>query len=83
MRRSERRRRHAATDASLLLVQDALVQIRTMAQLRRSRPAGKGEASGGGLINEYKQGGVGVATSHAEGECKTQVPNPSFRAPIR
>lgn len=55
MRRSERRRRHATTDASLLLVQDALVQIRTMAHLRRDRPAGKGEASGGGLIKEYKQ----------------------------
>lgn len=35
MHRVERRRQRAATDASLLLVQDALVQIRAMANLRQ------------------------------------------------
>lgn len=40
MRRAERHRRDAAIDASLLLVQDALVQIRTMSYLRRTVGAG-------------------------------------------
>jgi hypothetical protein len=43
MGRTELSRRAAAKDASLLLVQDALVQIRTMAQLRREVAAGQDE----------------------------------------
>lgn len=48
MRRSRRHRQDAATDASLLLVADALVQIRTMAYLRRDLSASddEGEAPG-------------------------------------
>jgi hypothetical protein len=47
VRGSRRRRRDAATDASLLLVQDALVQIRAMACRRRDLGAGDGEDSSG------------------------------------
>ena len=43
MRGSRRHRQDAATDASLLLVQDALVQIRAMAYLRRDLGAGDDE----------------------------------------
>ena len=42
-------------DASSLLVPDALVQIPTTAHLRSDLLVGKDEASGGGLINEYKR----------------------------
>jgi hypothetical protein len=43
MGRTELSRLAAAKDASLLLVQDALVQIRTMAYLRREVAAGEDE----------------------------------------
>jgi hypothetical protein len=43
MGRTELLRRAAAKDASLLLIQDALVQIRAMAHLRREVAAGEDE----------------------------------------
>src|SRR5215831_1295789 len=52
MRGSRRRRQDAATDASLLLVQDALVQIRAMAHLRRDLSAGDGEGNASGDYHE-------------------------------
>jgi hypothetical protein len=44
MGRTELSRHAVAKDASLLLVQDALVQIRTMAYLRREVAAGEDES---------------------------------------
>ena len=52
VRGSRRDRQDAATDASLLLVQDALVQIRAMAHLRRDLGAGDGESDAPGDYHE-------------------------------
>jgi hypothetical protein len=52
MRGSRRHRQDAATDASLLLVQDALVQIRAMAYLRRDLGAGDEEGDAPGDYHE-------------------------------
>lgn len=52
MRGSRRHRQEAATDASLLLVQEGLVQIRAMAYLRRDLGAGDGE---GGASGDYHE----------------------------
>ncbi len=49
MPRGERQRLNAVTDASLLLVQDALVHIRAMAYLRKDMLAAGGD--GGGQID--------------------------------
>lgn len=46
MRSKNQRRRGAAIDASLLLVHDALVQIRAMAYLRKDLGAGDGHPPG-------------------------------------
>jgi hypothetical protein len=43
MRIAERHRRHAAADASLLLIQDALIHIRAMAYLRKNIFAANGD----------------------------------------
>jgi len=50
--RSKRHRQDAATDASLLLVQDALVQIRAMAYLRKNVGAGDDDGDAPGDYHE-------------------------------
>src|SRR5215471_3084017 len=52
MRGSRRYRRDAATDASLLLVQEGLVQIRAMAYLRREVGTGDDEGDEPGDYHE-------------------------------
>jgi hypothetical protein len=52
MRGSKRHRQGAATDASLLLIQEGLVQIRAMAYLRRDLGAGDDEGDAPGDYHE-------------------------------
>lgn len=52
MRGSRRHRQDAATDASLLLAQEGLVQIRAMAYLRRDLAAGDDESDAPGGYHE-------------------------------